>query len=123
MFYKKGVFKELPIFTRKYLWWSLFKNLIKKRLQQVFSCEYSKMFKKTYFKSGTAIQKKHIIFFSIETPLKNKNLKNVIFDKLLKLGQMSYVIPYCIEIKSPLYQGKFFVNLLANWHKTRKIIA
>ena len=46
---------------------------------------------------------------------------NVIFDKLSKLGQISCVIPYYIEIKDSLYLGKFFVNLLNNWFKMKRL--
>ena len=45
------------------------------------------------------------------------------FDKLLKLGQISGVILYYIEIKDSLYQGTFFVYILKNWYKMKKIIA
>ena len=44
----------------------------------------------------------------------------VIFDKLSKLGQISFVIPYYIEIKDSLYMSKIFVNLLESWYKMRK---
>ena len=37
---------------------------------------------------------------------------DVIFDKLPKLGQISCVILYYIEIKDSSYLGKFFVKLL-----------
>ena len=48
---------------------------------------------------------------------------DVIFDKLSKLEQISCLIRYYIEIKDSLSLGKFFVNLLENWYKMRKIIA
>ena len=47
---------------------------------------------------------------------------DIIFDKLSKLGQISYVIPYYIENKRLLYLGRFFVSLLENWYKLRKIV-
>ena len=49
--------------------------------------------------------------------------RDVIFEKLPKLGQISCAIPYYIEIEDSLYLGMFFVNLLENWYKMRKIIA
>ena len=48
---------------------------------------------------------------------------NVTFDKLSKLGQISVVINYYIEIKDSLYLGKSFVNIFENWYQMRKIIA
>ena len=45
MFFKIGVLKNFPIFARKHLRWIIF--LINP--PQVFSCEYCKMFKNTYF--------------------------------------------------------------------------
>ena len=54
MFFKIGVLKNFAIFTRKYQCWSLFLikiavlqacNFIKK----MFSCEYCKNFKNTFF--------------------------------------------------------------------------
>ena len=48
---------------------------------------------------------------------------DVIFDKLSKLGKISCVIPYYVDIKDSLYLGKFLVNFLENWYKMRKIIA
>ena len=43
VFCKKGVLKNFKIFTGKHLWWSLFFNKV--TLTQVFSCEYSGIFK------------------------------------------------------------------------------
>ena len=44
---------------------------------------------------------------------------DIIFDKLLDLGQISPVIPYYIEIKDPLYLRKCFINRLKNCYKIR----
>ena len=58
-FYKKAIFKNFAIFTGKHLCWSLFLiNFIKKRLQltQVFSWEYCKNFKNTYYKEHLQIR-------------------------------------------------------------------
>ena len=40
---------------------------------------------------------------------------DAIVDKLSKLGQISCVISYYMEIKDSLYLSKFFVNVLKNW--------
>ena len=45
MFSKIGVLKNFAIFTGKYLWWIYSKE----NQTQVFSCEYCKIFKNTYF--------------------------------------------------------------------------
>ena len=44
---------------------------------------------------------------------------DIIFDKLLDLGQISPVIPYYIEIKDLLYLRKCFINRLKNCYKIR----
>ena len=48
---------------------------------------------------------------------------DVIFDKLSRLGQISCLTPYYIELKDPYIRATFFVNLLKIWYKMRKIIA
>lgn len=48
---------------------------------------------------------------------------NIIFDKLSKLRQIFYVIPYYIEIKDSLHFPYVLVHLLENWCNMRKIIA
>ena len=45
MFFKIGTLKNFAIFTGKHLWWICYKE----NPTQVFSCEYSKIFKNTYF--------------------------------------------------------------------------
>ena len=58
VFCKKGVFRSFIKFTGKHLWQSLFFNkvahlrpatLLKKRLAQVFSCEFYEISKNTFF--------------------------------------------------------------------------
>ena len=39
-----------------------------------------------------------------------------------KLSKLSCIILYYIEIKASLYLATFFVDLLENWYKMRKII-
>ena len=46
--------------------------------------------------------------------------RDVIFKKPSKMGPISCVIPYYIEIKESLYLGKFFSNFFENWYKMRK---
>ena len=47
VFYKKGVNKNFAQFTGKHLYQSLFFN--KEAVAQVFSCEFCKIFKNTFF--------------------------------------------------------------------------
>ena len=51
MFFKIGVLKKLATLTGKHLYWSLFIiNFAKKRIYpRFFSCEYCKIFKKSFF--------------------------------------------------------------------------
>ena len=71
-------------------------------------------FKKTH-KSKSRLGQKLCQFFFFHC--------DFIFDKLSKLGQVSCVIYYYIDIKDFLYMGKFFVNLFENWHNMREIVA
>ena len=63
--YKKAVFRNFAIFTRKHLCWSLFSwpTTLSKRdyIKQVFSCKYCKIFKNIYFEEHppTAASKNH----------------------------------------------------------------
>ena len=55
LFYKKSVLKNFAKFTRKHLCQSLFFNKVaglrpkRETLAQVFSCEFSEIFKNTFF--------------------------------------------------------------------------
>ena len=83
---KKAVFKNFAMFTRKFLYWSLFFkkvlglkacNFIKKKLQQVFSCECCEIFKNAYFeehlRTAASVCVQGMFFFCL-SPVSNYQL-------------------------------------------------
>ena len=84
-----------------------------------------KTYKKDEFKKETA----KITYKQTKSHLDQKLCQflffhcDITFDKLSKLGKVSFIILYYIEIRDSLYLHKFLISLLENWHKMRKIIA
>ena len=65
MFFKTSVFRNFPIFTGKHLCWRHFLIKLSERdLTQVFSCEYCKIFMKSFFDKKPLVAPVDLVFIT-----------------------------------------------------------